>query len=79
MAAALARPRPWSDRTASVDALRRLTAGEPVDAEPLLRAYLVERWLAALPSPDRRQSDGRRSPVRRTAGRRSSGSAEPAD
>ena len=48
VAAALAVDRPWADRASSVDALRRLAAGEPVDAEQLLRAYLVERWLAAL-------------------------------
>jgi hypothetical protein len=52
VAAALARPRPWSDRTALIDSLRRLTAGEPVDADLLLRAYLVERWLDTLPAPE---------------------------
>jgi hypothetical protein len=45
---ALVPPRPWSDTTASVTALRRLAAGERVDAEPLLRAFFVERWLAGL-------------------------------
>jgi hypothetical protein len=48
IAAALVPPRPWSDAAASVTALRRLSAGEPADAEALLRAYLVERWLAGL-------------------------------
>jgi hypothetical protein len=48
VAAALAIDRPWSDSASSVDALRRLAAGEPIDAEVLLRAYLVERWLGAL-------------------------------
>jgi hypothetical protein len=50
-AAVLARPRPWLDRTASIDGLRRLIAGEPVDPDGLLRAYLVERWLDTLPHP----------------------------
>ncbi len=48
IAAALVPPRPWSDAAASVTALRRLSAGEPADAEALLRAYLVERWLAGI-------------------------------
>jgi hypothetical protein len=48
VAAALAVPRPWADPTSLVDALRRLAAGESVDAELLLRAYLVERWLGTL-------------------------------
>jgi len=52
VAAALARSRPWSDRTVLIDSLRRLTAGEPVDADLLLRAYLVERWLDTLPAPE---------------------------
>jgi hypothetical protein len=47
VAAALVTARPWSDPAVGVTALRRLHAGEDVDAEPLLRAYLVERWLAA--------------------------------
>jgi hypothetical protein len=45
VAAALAIQRPWSDRVANVEALRKLNAGEPVDADALFRAYLVERWL----------------------------------
>jgi hypothetical protein len=45
VAAALATARPWSDAATNVDLLRRLHAGEPVDADALLRAYLVERWL----------------------------------
>ncbi len=48
VAAALVPPRPWSDGSASVTALRRLASGEAVDAEPLLRAFLVERWIAGL-------------------------------
>jgi hypothetical protein len=48
IAAALVPPRPWSDAVASITALRRLSAGEPVAADALLRAYLVERWLACL-------------------------------
>jgi hypothetical protein len=48
IAAALVPPRPWSDAAASVTALRRLSAGEKADAEALLRAFLVERWLAGL-------------------------------
>jgi hypothetical protein len=48
VAAALVPPRPWSDASASVTALRRLHAGERVDADALLRAFLVERWLAGL-------------------------------
>jgi hypothetical protein len=48
VAAALVTARPWGDPAAGVTALRRLRAGEDVDAEPLLRAYLVERWLAAV-------------------------------
>jgi hypothetical protein len=48
VAAALVPPRPWSDASASVTALRRLQAGEDVDADALLRAFLVERWLAGL-------------------------------
>jgi hypothetical protein len=44
--ASLVPPRPWSDAAASVTTLRRLIAGESVDAEALLRAFLVERWLA---------------------------------
>ena len=48
IAAALVPPRPWSDAAASVTALRRLSAGEQADAAALLRAYLVERWLAGL-------------------------------
>ena len=48
IAAALVPPRPWSDAAASITALRRLGAGEPVAADALLRAYLVERWLAGL-------------------------------
>jgi hypothetical protein len=50
VAAALARPRVWHDRAISMEALRRVLAGEPADAEVLLRAYLVERWLALLPA-----------------------------
>ncbi len=46
--AALTAARPWTDPAASVEVLRRLAAGEPVDAAPLLRAYLVERWLSTL-------------------------------
>ncbi len=48
VAAALAVPRPWAMAVSSVESLRRLAAGEAVDAEPLLRAYLVERWLGTL-------------------------------
>ncbi len=48
VAAALVPPRPWSDPAASVTALRRLMAGEPADADALLRAYLVERWFIGL-------------------------------
>ncbi len=48
VAAALVPPRPWSDASASVTALRRLQAGEPADADALLRAFFVERWLAGL-------------------------------
>lgn len=48
IAAALVPPRPWSDAAATVTALRRLVAGERADADALLRAFLVERWLAAL-------------------------------
>jgi hypothetical protein len=48
VASALVPPRPWSDTSASVTALRRLVAGERVDADALLRAFLVERWLAGL-------------------------------
>jgi hypothetical protein len=51
VAAALVTNRPWSDPAAGVDTLRRLHAGEAVDAEPLLRAYLVERWLAVVGPP----------------------------
>jgi len=50
VAAALVPPRPWSDAAATVTALRRLLAGERADADALLRAFLVERWLAALGS-----------------------------
>jgi hypothetical protein len=49
VASVLTRRRPWLDRTEGIDALRRLSAGEPVDADALLRAYLVERWLDTLP------------------------------
>jgi hypothetical protein len=48
VAAALAVARPWSDPASLVDGLRRLAAGEKVDADVLLRAYLVERWLTTL-------------------------------
>jgi hypothetical protein len=48
VAAALAVPRPWADPASLVDGLRRLAAGEPSDADLLLRAYLVERWLTTL-------------------------------
>jgi hypothetical protein len=48
VAAALVPPRPWSDPAASVTALRRLLAGEQADADALLRAFLVERWLASV-------------------------------
>ncbi|HEY7222235.1 MAG TPA: hypothetical protein VH561_01260 [Micromonosporaceae bacterium] len=48
VAAALVPPRPWSDASASVTALRRLLAGEKADADALLRAFLVERWLAGV-------------------------------
>jgi hypothetical protein len=48
VAAAFVTPRPWATPAASVTALRRLHAGEPADADALLRAYLVERWLAGL-------------------------------
>jgi hypothetical protein len=48
VAAALVPPRPWSDAAASVTALRRLVAGERADADALLRAFLVERWLAGI-------------------------------
>jgi hypothetical protein len=48
VAAALVPPRPWSDSAATVTALRRLASGERVDADALLRAFLVERWLAGL-------------------------------
>jgi hypothetical protein len=51
VAAALATCRPWSDPAANVDSLRRLRAGEPVDAEALLRAFLVERWLSQVAPP----------------------------
>lgn len=46
VAAALATARPWADPAANLAALRRLAAGETADAEALLRAYIVERWLA---------------------------------
>jgi asparagine synthase (glutamine-hydrolysing) len=49
--AALVPPRPWSDTTASVTMLRRLMAGDDLDAGALLRAFLVERWLAGLGAP----------------------------
>jgi len=49
VAAALAQPRVWHDRATSIDSLRRVLAGEPADAERLLRTYLVERWLTLLP------------------------------
>jgi hypothetical protein len=52
VAAALATPRPWADRAASVDSLRRLHAGQTVDAGALLRAYLVERWLHVIDGRD---------------------------
>jgi hypothetical protein len=53
--AALSVARPWADPSSSVDAVRRLAIGEPVDADVLLRAYLVERWLSTLElPPDRR-------------------------
>jgi hypothetical protein len=45
VAAALATARPWADETDAVDRLRRLIAGERVDPAPLLRTYVVERWL----------------------------------
>jgi hypothetical protein len=48
VASALVPPRPWSDASATVTVLRRLQAGERVDADALLRAFLVERWLAGL-------------------------------
>ena len=48
VAAALSTARPWSDAATNVDLLRRLHAGEPVDADALLRAYLVERWLGVV-------------------------------
>jgi hypothetical protein len=48
VAAALVPPRPWSDAAATVTALRRLQSGEQVEADALLRAFLVERWLAGL-------------------------------
>jgi hypothetical protein len=51
VAAALATARPWADQEASVDALRRLHAGQVVDADLLLRTYLVERWLAVVGDP----------------------------
>lgn len=46
IAAAVAQPRPWSDEAGAVEAVRRLVAGEPANAEALLRAVLVERWLS---------------------------------
>jgi hypothetical protein len=45
VAAALATPRPWADEADAVERLRRLIAGRPVDPAPLLRTYVVERWL----------------------------------
>jgi len=51
VAAALVPPRPWADAAASVTTLRRLLAGERVDAAALLRAFFVERWLAGMGSP----------------------------
>jgi hypothetical protein len=48
VAAALAVARPWADSASTMDGLRRLAAGEPADADGLLRAYLVERWLRSL-------------------------------
>jgi len=51
VAAALAVPRPWHDRTGGIDPLRRLAAGEATDEESLLRAYLVECWLRAVGDP----------------------------
>src|SRR4029079_19225866 len=39
------------DVTRLFTSLERLPAGEPVDADLLLRAYLVERWLDTLPAP----------------------------
>jgi len=48
IAAALVPPRPWSDPAASVTSLRRLIAGEPADADALVRAYVVERWFLGL-------------------------------
>lgn len=48
VAGALTTARPWSDAAANVDALRRLHGGADVDADALLRAYLVERWLQVL-------------------------------
>jgi len=48
VAAALVPPRPWSDAAATVTALRRLASGEQGDGDALLRAFLVERWLATL-------------------------------
>jgi hypothetical protein len=50
VAAALVTPRPWADPALGVPALRRLHSGEAVDADALLRAYLVERWLEVWPS-----------------------------
>jgi hypothetical protein len=45
VAAALATPGPLRDEASDVESLRRLHAGEAVDADALWRAYLVERWL----------------------------------
>jgi hypothetical protein len=52
VAAALATPHPWSNQGARVDALRRLVDGESVDADALLRAYIVDRWLWVIASLD---------------------------
>jgi hypothetical protein len=51
VAAALITPRPWSDPIDGVPALRKLHAGEPADGDALLRAFLVERWLAGMWPP----------------------------
>ncbi len=48
VAVALTSCRPWSDPASNVDLLRRLHAGEPVDADMLLRSFLVERWLSVV-------------------------------
>jgi hypothetical protein len=50
VAAALATSRPWADQATNVEALRRLHAGEPIDENALLRAYLVEEWLRTIES-----------------------------